>query len=118
MTPENKFKVGVKEKPSDGAKYWNIPEPEVIEKLNPNGVAYFEFRAESKSDTPAGDSTFQVYISSLDTGKEHSFRNKKNTEKKVNVISKTAPEETPAFESIFAIATLIAAAYLIRRKRE
>jgi hypothetical protein len=116
MTPENKFKVGVRVKPSDGAKYWNIPEPEVIEKLNPNGVDYFEFHVESKSDTPVGESTFQVYISSLDTGKEITFL--KNNEKKVYVKSITAQEETPGFESIFAIATLIAAAYLIRRKRE
>lgn len=103
MTPENKFKVGVKiVKPPDGNKYWNITEPELIEKLNPNGVDYFEFHAESKPDTPVGESTFQVYVSSLDTGKEFTFR--KNNEIKVYVNSITAPgEETPAFESIFAI---------------
>ena len=75
MTPENKFKVGVKiVKPLDGNKYWNITEPELIEKLNPKGVDYYEFHAESKPDTPVGESTFQVYISSLDTGNEITFR--------------------------------------------
>ena len=111
MTPENKFKVGVKVTPPSGNEYWNITEPELIKKLNPKGLEHFEFHAESKPGTPPGDSTFQVYISSSDTGKE--FHRK---EKKVYV--RSPEEETPAFESIFAIAALIVVAYLIKRKRE
>ena len=113
MTPENKFKVGVKiVKPRGGDEYWNISEPKLIEKLYPTGENYSEFHAESRPDVPVGESTFQAYITSLDTGKE--IRHSK--EKKVYVKSGTAPE--PAFESIFAIAALLAVAYLIRRKRK
>ena len=72
-TPENKFKVGVKIITKGGTKYWNIQEPKLIEPLNPNGLGNFEFRAESKPDTPIGDSTFKVYLYSLDTGDEKDF---------------------------------------------
>ena len=117
MTPENNFKVGVKiVKPRDGDIYWNISEPKLIERLNPNGERDFKFHAESKSDTPPGDSTFKPYIFELDTGKEKRYHKSFfNDEKTVYVKS---PEETPAFESIFTITALIAVAYLIRRKRK
>lgn len=72
-TPENKFKVGVKIITKGGAVYWNIQEPKLIEPMNPNGLGDFEFRAESKPNTPIGDSTFKVYLYSLDTGDEKDF---------------------------------------------
>jgi hypothetical protein len=72
-TPENKFKVGVKIITKGGAQYWNISEPKLIKRLNPNGLGDFEFRAESKPNTPIGDSTFKVYLYSLDTGDEIDF---------------------------------------------
>jgi hypothetical protein len=72
-TPENKFKVGVKIITKGGAQYWDIQEPKLIEPLNPNGLGDFEFRAESKPNTPIGDSTFKVYLYSLDTEDEKDF---------------------------------------------
>jgi len=72
-TPENKFKVGVKIITKGGAQYWDIQEPKLIEPLNPNGPGDFEFRAESKPNTPIGDSTFKVYLYSLDTEDEKDF---------------------------------------------
>lgn len=124
FTPENECKVGVKiVEPPGGDEYWDIPEPELIPKLALNGPNDSEFRAESKPDSPPGEYTFQAYIFSQSTRKEIAWRCDWwfmcNNKRKVSVNPEMAPEKRiSAFESIFAIAAVLAVAYLIRQRRE